>query len=233
MLFTEPIIFSLALYNAFVYGLLYLLFVAFPIEYEEQRGWTSVQSSLTFLAVLVGVIISGGIQVAYQPYFWKQLDKAHREGKKNVPEERLPPMVLGAVFFATGLFMFGGSSSNSDSAVIGIIGAGMIGAGFILIFQNAVNYLIDAFTVHAASAQAANTFLRSLAGAGFPLFGTPMFHKLGVNWASYLLGFVASVLIPIPILFYIFGERLRGMSRFSPDRPTKIKSRNERGDASV
>jgi DHA1 family multidrug resistance protein-like MFS transporter len=218
MLFTEPIIFSLALYNAFVYGLLYLLFEAFPLEYQTQRGWTPVEGSLVFLAVLVGVVVSGGIQAAYQPYFWKQLEKAHQQGKKNVPEARLPPMMLGAVLFAAGLFWFGGGSANDKSPAIGIVGAGCIGAGFILIFQNAVNYLIDAFTVHAASAQAANTFLRSLAGAGFPLFATPMFKNLGVNWASYLLGFIAVALIPIPVVFYVFGRKLREMSRYNPDK---------------
>jgi hypothetical protein len=90
------------------------------------------------------------------------LEKAHQQGKKNDPEARLPPMMLGAVLFAAGLFWFGGSSGAEKSAAIGIVGAGCIGAGFILVFQNAVNYLIDAFTIHAASAQAANNFLRSL-----------------------------------------------------------------------
>lgn len=225
MLITEPIIFSLALYNAFVYGILYVLFEAFPIEYQEQRGWTPVQGSLVFLAVTVGVILSGCIQAAYQPFFWKQLDKAKKEGKKNHPEGRLPPMIFGGLLFAVGLFWFGGGSANSKSPAIGILGAGCIGAGFILIFQNAVNYLIDAFKVHAASAQAANTFIRSLAGAGFPLFTTPMFHKLGVNWASYLLGFVAAALIPIPVLFYYFGPKLRGTSRFNPDKMKKKRTR--------
>ncbi|PMD31136.1 MFS general substrate transporter [Hyaloscypha variabilis F] len=230
MLTSEPIIFCLALYNAFVYGLLYLLFEAFPIEYEEHRHWTAVQGSLVFLAVLIGVLVSGCIQASYQPYFWKQLDKAHALGKRNNPEARLPPMMLGSMLFAAGLFMFGGGSGVEKSAATGIVGAGLIGAGFILIFQNAVNYLIDAFTIHAASAQAANTFLRSLAGAGFPLFATPMFHKLGVNWASYLLGFVAVALIPIPVLFYVFGKELRGMSRYNQDKATqnnveKIESR--------
>jgi hypothetical protein len=57
-----------------------------------------------------------------------------------------------------------------------------------------------------------------------------MFHKLGVNWASYLLGFVAVALIPIPVLFYVFGKKLRGMSRYNQDKATqnnveKIESR--------
>lgn len=76
--------------------------------------------------------------------------------------------MLGGILFTIGLFLFGWTSPVRYPWILPVIGAGFIGAGFILIFQNAVNYLIDAFTVHAASAQAANTFFRSLAGAGFP-----------------------------------------------------------------
>jgi DHA1 family multidrug resistance protein-like MFS transporter len=152
MLVSEPIILCLAIYNAFVYGLLYLLFETFPIEYGEVRGWTPVQGSLVFLALLVRVLVSGSIQASYPPFFWKQLDKAHEKGLKNDPEARLPPMMLGAILFAAALFMVGGGAAEYKSPAIGIVGAGLMGAGFILIFQNAVNYLIDAFTIHAASA---------------------------------------------------------------------------------
>ncbi|CZR52406.1 related to MFS multidrug transporter [Phialocephala subalpina] len=216
MLVSEPIILCLAIYNSFVNGLLYLLFEAFPIEYEEVRGWTSVQGSLVFLAVLIGVVISGGIQASYQPFFWKKLDRAHEKGLKNDPEARLPPMMLGAVLFAASLFWVGGGAAKDKSPAIGIVGAGCIGAGFILIFQNVVNYLIDA-----------------LAGAGFPLFATPMFHNLGVNWASYLLGFIAVALIPIPVLFYIFGPRLRAMSRYNPDKRKASQGSGKKGEHNV
>lgn len=68
----------------------------------------------------------------------------------------------------------------------------------------------------AASAIAANTFLRSIAGAVFPLFSTYMFDALGVNWAGTLLGFVALVLVPIPILFWKYGAKIRERSKFAP-----------------
>jgi hypothetical protein len=57
-----------------------------------------------------------------------------------------------------------------------------------------------------------------------------MFNSLGVNWASYLLGFIAVALIPIPVLFYIFGKKLRGMSRYNPDKERigRIESRVSR-----
>lgn len=42
------------------------------------------------------------------------------------------------------------------------------------IFLQALNYLIDAYLMVAASAISANTFLRSFFGAGFPLFATAM-----------------------------------------------------------
>jgi hypothetical protein len=71
-------------------------------------------------------------------------------------------MILGAVLFVVELFWFGGSAQTSKSAAIGVVDAGCIGAGLVLISQNAVDYLIDTFTIYAASAQAANTFLRSL-----------------------------------------------------------------------
>jgi DHA1 family multidrug resistance protein-like MFS transporter len=99
------------------------------------------------------------------------------------------------------------------------------------IFLQALNYLIDAYLVVAASAIAANTFLRSFFGAGFPLFATAMFNNLGVDWAGSLLGFLAVAFLPIAFLFYIFGERLRKSSSYAPtDFGKKGGSDEERGD---
>lgn len=68
----------------------------------------------------------------------------------------------------------------------------------------------------AASAIAANTFLRSLFGAVFPLFATYMFDALGVNWAGTLLGCVALILVPIPVVFWRYGAKIRARSSFAP-----------------
>ena len=75
----------------------------------------------------------------------------------------------------------------------------------------------------AASAIAANTFLRSLAGAVFPLFGTYMFDAIHVNWSGTLLGCVAALMIPIPIVFWKYGDRIRARSKFAPTmKPTQM-----------
>lgn len=75
-------------------------------------------------------------------------------------------------------------------------------------------YLVDAFTLHAASALAANTVLRSLVGAFLPLAGPKMYATLGLGWGNSLLAFIAISLCPIPWIFYKYGERIRTSPRF-------------------
>lgn len=84
------------------------------------------------------------------------------------------------------------------------------------IFLQALNYLVDAYLMFAASAIAGNTFMRSLAGAGFPLFARQMFEGMGIQWASTLLGCVALVLAPIPFIFYFYGGKIRAKSAYAP-----------------
>ena len=75
-------------------------------------------------------------------------------------------------------------------------------------------YLVDTYTLHAASAIAANTVLRSLLGTCFPLFGLQMYSALGLGWGNSLLGFIALAMCPIPILLLKYGESIRKNPRF-------------------
>lgn len=53
--------------------------------------------------------------------------------------------------------------------------------------------------------------------AAFPLFGNQMYNKLGYPWASSLLGFLTLVMLPFPYIFFRYGKRIRGHSRFATD----------------
>jgi hypothetical protein len=75
-------------------------------------------------------------------------------------------------------------------------------------------YLVDAFTIHAASAIAANTVLRSVFGAVLPLSGLSMYDALGLGWGNSLLGFISLAFIPVPLLFKYYGERIRTNPKF-------------------
>lgn len=76
-------------------------------------------------------------------------------------------------------------------------------------------YLIDAYTVYAASVLAANSVLRSLFGFGFPLFTSYMYDSLGIHWASSIPAFLALACVPAPFLFYKYGSQIRQKQKYS------------------
>lgn len=102
-----------------------------------------------------------------------------------------------------------------------------IGFGILCIFLQCFNYLIDSYLPFAASVFAANTILRSMVGAGFPLFTRQMFDNLGVQWAGTLLGCLAAIMVPIPLGFIAFGPRLRKRSKFG--EPDHVLERDQAG----
>lgn len=78
-----------------------------------------------------------------------------------------------------------------------------------------MTYLIDAYTVYSASVVAANTVLRSLLGALLPLAGPSMYSALGLGWGNSLLGFIGLACVPLPFVFWRYGERIRTSKRFA------------------
>jgi hypothetical protein len=78
-----------------------------------------------------------------------------------------------------------------------------------------MTYLVDAFTIYSASVIAANTVMRSLLGALLPLAGPSMYKALGLGWGNSLLGFIALAMLPLPYIFWKYGERIRTNPRFA------------------
>ncbi|MCJ1390433.1 hypothetical protein MMC18_003292 [Xylographa bjoerkii] len=217
ILVTEPIVLLLSIYMAFIYGLLYLFLTAYPIVFQQIHGFSGGVGGLPYFGMIIGMLIAGVVIVLGQPSYARKLAA---NDNVPVPEWRLPPMIAGGVSFALGLFWFGWSGYRADIHwIVPTLSGLLTGFGLLSIFLQALNYIVDAYLMFAASAIAANTFLRSLAGAVFPLFSIYMFSALGVNWAGTLLGCVALLLVPIPIVFLKYGARIRQKSKFAPTFP--------------
>ena len=214
MLFKEPILILVTIYMAFIYGILYLFFESYPIAFREDRGWNGGISALPFLGIAIGVVVA----IVY--ITWNSQTRFKRKfianGCKPVPEERLIPMIVGAAVLPIGLFWFAWTSSPHITWVPQVLAGIPIGAGVQMIFLQGLSYIIDVYLMHANSAIAGNTLVRSLAGAGFPLFATALYHTLGVAWSTSLLGFLTVAFFPVPILFFIYGKKIRQMSKYSP-----------------
>ena len=93
--------------------------------------------------------------------------------------------------------------------------------GFHLIFMALLNYLTDAYEIFAASAMAAASCTRSIWGAALPFAAGPMYDRLGVHWASSLLGLLSLAMCIIPFAFIKYGDRLRANSKFCQELSKK------------
>ena len=151
------------------------------------------------------------------------------------PEFRLEMAVLAAPIFTIAFFWFGWTSYSSISFWAPMLAGLPLGASIVFLFLGLFNYTIDAYLFMAASALSAMTVVRSTFGAGFPLFATQMFERLNPRWASTLLGILALLMAPIPIVLRKYGPRLRERSKFAPTKrpsaPPAAVSEKKGGEA--
>ncbi|KAK3947241.1 major facilitator superfamily domain-containing protein [Pseudoneurospora amorphoporcata] len=228
LLFGEPIVALLSIYMSFLYGILYLFLTAYPMVFQGVYHMTPGVAGLAFFGMIIGQIFAGITILLQQPWYMRKLNA---NNGVPIPEWRLPSVIAGGFAFSGGLFWFGWSGYTGQVHWIVPTLSGLLsGFGLASIFLQALNYLVDSYLMFAASAIAGNTFLRSLAGAGFPLFSSYMFKGMGIQWASTLLGCVAAALVPIPIIFYYYGARIRAKSAYAPTFAPRAAVEDESGN---
>jgi DHA1 family multidrug resistance protein-like MFS transporter len=209
---TEPILILLTIYMSFITGLIFLLFEGYPLSFHVERGWSPWKASLAFLPLIGGVILGIVANVAYSLLFYKkQIEKD--DEKEIAPEQRLPPMIFAAPILPAGLFWFAFTSPVSTTWAAQIVSGVPIGIAIFVILTQGLKYIVDVYLICANSAISLNTFSRSSVAAAFPLFASAMYQKLGVRWTSIVLACISLGLAPIPLIFYIWGERIRKWSK--------------------
>lgn len=212
MLIFSPTILIFSIYMAIVYGYLYLLFTTLTLVFENVYHFSQGSVGLTFLGIGVGSLLGLGIFGGLSDKLVKSMTK--KKGGEMKPEYRLPPLIPASCFIPIGLFWYGWSAEKKVHWIMPIIGTGWVGLGMIAMFMSIQTYFVDCFTVYAASAIAANTVLRSLVGAFLPLAGPKMYQTLGLGWGNSLLGFIAVLMVPVTVIFYLKGEAIRTHPRF-------------------
>ncbi|RJE23612.1 to MSF membrane transporter [Aspergillus sclerotialis] len=209
---SEPICLLVSVYGAFVYGLLYASLCGYEVVYQEIRHWGPVTGNLPFVALFIGMVAAGGVNILNNQYYSRRF---RANNSRAVPEARLPSMMLGSVVYAGALFLFGWTSSPKINFWPSIIAVVLTGFGFTTIFQATINYIIDTYTRFAASGIATATFLRSIFACAFPLFIRPMYYNIGVAWGTTVFACVAALLIPVPFFFFVYGRRIRAKGEWS------------------
>jgi MFS family permease len=211
--FMSPLVFFLSLYIATLYGILYLLFTTIPSVFEETYGFPVNLTGLVYLSMGLGNILGWGVVTLYSDVTVVRLSKAN--GGVFEPEMRLTLSIWFGLFLPITLFWYGWCAYYKVHYMATILSLIPYGFGAMGIFLPLTTYIVDSYPMYAASAIAANTVLRSLVGAFLPLAGPPMYESLGLGWGNSLLGFLCILMIPLPIIFYKFGARLRKSHRIS------------------
>ena len=208
ILFTQPIVFTMAAYQAVLFGTTYSLYTNFEdIWGENGYGYSTTDVGLMYLGPGLGFFLAVWFIVPRIDTIYNRLTaRNHGESK---PEFRLPLANLGAVLIPISLFWFAWTVEYRVHWFPTILSTVFFGMGQITIFNTVQNYYIDSFSKYAASAIAAGAVFRSIIGGVIPLFAPALFDTLGYGWGISVFAFLSLVLSPSPLLFYYYGERLR------------------------
>ncbi|KAK3321623.1 major facilitator superfamily transporter [Apodospora peruviana] len=209
---TEPILWFFNIWISVIYGILYLCFVAYPIVFVEHRGWTPGLSGLAFIGIGIGTIFA----ICLEP-LWRHIINSHGKDPETghaPPEATAAVMSIGAILTPIGQLVFSWTCLPVTIHWAIPIAFGIpFGMGNTMSFIYGQNYLAGSYGIYAASALAGNAVTRSFFGATLPLAGPSMYRVLTPQWAGTLLGLLEVCLIPIPIVFYRYGAKIRAKSR--------------------
>jgi len=211
LLFLNPACFLIGLYMAICYGYLYLMYTTFEEVFVGRYHESLGISGLNYLAPGLGNFFGCFICAISMDrvYLWL----ARRNGGTAIPEYRVPVMLGASLFMPIGLIIYGWTAEKQVFWFWPDFGVFIFTAAMLVTFLAMNTYIVDAFK-YAASALAATTVMRSVAGALFPLFGNAMFaSKLGLGWGNTLLALLALVIgLAYPLFLWYYGPKLRAAS---------------------
>ncbi|KAJ1560006.1 pyruvate dehydrogenase E1, beta subunit [Cladochytrium tenue] len=212
LLGTQPIVQVLAVYMAFLYGMLYVVLSTFSSLWTDRYGQDIGTSGLHYIALGLGLFLGTQATAPLSDRVYVQLKRrmGRDGGTVGRPEFRVPLMFPGALLMPAGAAWYGWAAQQKLHWAITDAGIIVFAGGLIVGFQCISIYTVDSYQRYAASAMAAITFLRSLAAFGFPLFAPSLYARLDYGWGNTLLALVGLVLgVPGPFLLWRYGENLR------------------------
>ncbi|KKY15426.1 putative mfs multidrug transporter [Diplodia seriata] len=109
MLGTQPAIQVMALYRAYLYGVMYLVLSTFALVFKDEYNMTLTLSSLNYLSLGLGFII--GLQICHplNDRIYIALTRIHAPSPGR-PEYRIPLMLPGGLLVPLGLCVYGWSA---------------------------------------------------------------------------------------------------------------------------
>lgn len=215
MLLRSPIVALLAFYTSIINAYCTILFATIGTVYERSYAFTVGQAGLAYFGLMAGFLIGQITIGAFSDRYVKHMKNKHPGGTMK-PEHRLPPLILGSLLLPTGFFWYGWAIQAHTHWMVSILGSSLVGIASMFSYLPVQLYLVDTYTVFAASAIASNSVVRSVCAALVPLGAEPLYQRAGYGWGNSILGFIAVGFVPVAILLLLYGERIRTNPKFQP-----------------
>ncbi|KFA80394.1 hypothetical protein S40288_10204 [Stachybotrys chartarum IBT 40288] len=210
---TEPVIIVLGLYLVLLYILLFTFLSGFDYIFKETYDLSPGIQGSCFASIAVGstafAFCTPGL------YSWARGHTEFVRGAPLKPEFRLWPAIVTAPLLPVSLFWLGWSNYPSISIWSGLGACFVFGVALTAIYVSSYEYITDSYRNHSAIALASITMARYLIAGGMVMAARPMYEGIGVHWTMTLLGCIAVLLTPAPILFWLYGPKLRKKSPYA------------------
>ncbi|MCJ1312163.1 hypothetical protein MMC25_005837 [Agyrium rufum] len=229
----EPIIMLFGLYLTVLYIILFTFLNGYTFIFTEIYGIDQGLTGLSFIGIGLGLCLAS----ALIPFIKWNYVRALRKQRQHIlesksPEEKmefeqsttppkLPPEIrlvwamIGAPAVPISVFWMGWTARPDISIWSPLAASVLFGYGILCIFISCYMYLIDSYEQFAASALASVTVVRYVAAGGMVEVAIPMYERLGVGVTLSILGGLSAILVPVPYLFWKFGDRIRQGSRYA------------------
>lgn len=212
IMFTEPIVMSLALYNGWAYGLLFLYLDGVFDVFAVNNGLSYVNADLTYLNFAVGNAVAFSV-MPIQTYLFSR-DRLKRGGEAR-PEARFLISLVTVWLFPISLFWFAFTSNGKTSFWSPVVAGGVLAFADALLYLGMLTYITDSYPNVAASAIAAFLIPSFLLTAGFAHIGIVMVNNLGTTWMFACLAFLSLGIVALVYGLFFFGPVLRRWSKLA------------------
>lgn len=233
MITREPVVVLLGSWLVVVYIVIFGFLQGFTSIFGDTYNFSTGLVGTSFVAIGAGAALWTALIPFYYRAFKRKIGNLHERATNQPrrrsliheasmpgtdlpePEYRLWQALLAAPAFPISLFWLGWTNYATISPWSNLGAVTLLGFSYAGIYVTVYQYLLDTYGIYAGSATAVITCWRYMAAAAINLISRPMYAGLGVHWTMTMLGCLAVVQLPLPVLFYFYGPRLRQRSHFA------------------
>jgi DHA1 family multidrug resistance protein-like MFS transporter len=175
-------------------------------------GMSLGEVGLVFLCIAVGCILA---IVFYGCYLYFVLTPRMKKFGIHQQEEVLLPGIPASFGPTIGLFIFAWTARTSIHWIVPTLGVTIYAGSVFTVLQCIFLYIPLSYPQYAASLFAANDFFRSALASGSILFAHPLYANLGFAKGTTLLGGLSVIGILGMWMLYLYGAKLRALSKFA------------------